>query len=242
MTGPTTTTDTDSERGTPTRTKLCFVTVGATAPFNELITAILSVPFLLELASNNYTHLRIQHGHGGDTTFTRSLNGVKESYKFLKRGGKDSLAAVPGNIQISGFDLAVDADMLRAEMSATQADATTGAAEGLFISHAGTGSLLDGLTFGVPMILVPNPSLADNHQEELAVRFDKMHYAVKGDVNDLPSAIQKAEDWRREMMKPIRYQWEDEQTQRRERKKRKKEEQRTLQDVMDQEMGYVQVE
>jgi beta-1,4-N-acetylglucosaminyltransferase len=225
-----------------TKTKLCFITVGATAPFNALLISVLSVPFLLELATHNYTHLRIQYGHGGETTFSNNCRAVKESYKFLR--SKDSTANTPGNIEISGFALATDAETLKAEIRNTQASAEEDREEGLFISHAGTGSLLDGLLYGIPMILVPNPALADNHQEELARRFAKMHYCVHGDVDDLVPSVAEAEAWRREMQKPIRYQWEDEKREKGARKDKAKEikRQKTLQDVMDQEMGYVQVD
>lgn len=45
--------------------RLCFVTVGATAPFEKLVQTALSAPFLEALASNGYTHLMIQYGKNG---------------------------------------------------------------------------------------------------------------------------------------------------------------------------------
>jgi beta-1,4-N-acetylglucosaminyltransferase len=46
----------------------------------------------------------------------------------------------------------------------------------------GSGSLMDGLTFGVPTVLVPNPSLLNNHQEELAQEAEKAGYCIRGDL------------------------------------------------------------
>jgi len=46
----------------------------------------------------------------------------------------------------------------------------------------GTGSLLDGLHFGLPTVLVPNPALADNHQNELAEKFQEISLCMRGDL------------------------------------------------------------
>ena len=50
--------------------------------------------------------------------------------------------------------------------------------EGVVISHAGSGSILEGLRLNVPMIVVPNPDLLDNHQEELADELVRQGYVV----------------------------------------------------------------
>jgi UDP-N-acetylglucosamine:LPS N-acetylglucosamine transferase len=41
---------------------------------------------------------------------------------------------------------------------------------------------MEGLALKVPTILVPNPSLADNHQVELAKEFEKAGYCVHGEL------------------------------------------------------------
>jgi beta-1,4-N-acetylglucosaminyltransferase len=46
----------------------------------------------------------------------------------------------------------------------------------------GSGSLMDGISFGVPTVLVPNPSLLNNHQEELAQEAEKAGYCIRGDL------------------------------------------------------------
>src|SRR5689334_2392544 len=53
----------------PRPTKLCFVTVGATASFNALVQEILSVPFLEALRASQYTDLMIQYGQQGEALF-----------------------------------------------------------------------------------------------------------------------------------------------------------------------------
>lgn len=38
------------------------------------------------------------------------------------------------------------------------------------------------MRLNVPLIVVPNPALLDNHQEELADELERQHYVTKGDV------------------------------------------------------------
>ena len=42
----------------------------------------------------------------------------------------------------------------------------------------GSGSILEALRLGVPLVVVPNPSLKDNHQEELANELQKQGFVV----------------------------------------------------------------
>ena len=46
----------------------------------------------------------------------------------------------------------------------------------------GTGSILEALRAGVPLIVVPNPSLLDNRQEKLAKVLDSVGLVVHADV------------------------------------------------------------
>jgi beta-1,4-N-acetylglucosaminyltransferase len=46
----------------------------------------------------------------------------------------------------------------------------------------GTGSILDALRAGVPLVVVPNPDLADNHQQELADELAGQGYAIIGSL------------------------------------------------------------
>lgn len=46
----------------------------------------------------------------------------------------------------------------------------------------GSGSILDALRVGVPLIVVPNPALLDNHQVELAEQLAAQGYVVHGDL------------------------------------------------------------
>ena len=158
--------------------KVCFVTVGATASFDALIKATLSPPFLEALKTYHYTHLRLQHGKDGQK--------VLEEFDPANRGVQD--------LSISGFDF--NKQGLGSEMRAAKGEDNK--LEGVVVSHAGnaspllypcgsrlmcrtgSGSILDALRIAVPIIVVPNPELLDNHQEELAEELAIQGYVING--------------------------------------------------------------
>lgn len=48
------------------------------------------------------------------------------------------------------------------------------------IHEKGSGSILDALRITVPIVVVPNPDLLDNHQVELAEELSRQGYVVHG--------------------------------------------------------------
>ncbi|KAF2626267.1 glycosyltransferase family 1 protein [Macroventuria anomochaeta] len=156
--------------------KLCFVTTGATAPFTALIESVLSPSSLEALLESGFTHLLVQHGSAKDV-FTKASSIAR--------------AHVQGQIVIDGIDF--NPDGLQAQLRLVQQ------AKGLVISHAGSGSILEALRYQVPLIVVPNTSLLDNHQEELAVAMERSGYLLRGHVEDLSLAIRKSEEFRTRM-------------------------------------------
>lgn len=46
----------------------------------------------------------------------------------------------------------------------------------------GSGSILEAMRLGVPLVVVPNPSLKDNHQKELANELQKQGYVIASNV------------------------------------------------------------
>ncbi|MCJ1371175.1 N-acetylglucosaminyldiphosphodolichol N-acetylglucosaminyltransferase catalytic subunit alg13 [Loxospora ochrophaea] len=157
--------------------KVCFVTIGATASFDSLIEASLSPSFLKSLKTAGYTDLLLQHGKDGGKVLqafnSRYSQGSPERY----------------GLHISGFDF--NQQGLGAEMRAAKGEGSK--AQGAVISHAGTGSILDGLRISVPLIVVPNPALLDGHQEELAEELAAQGYVIYGKLDNLPGAIQQSE-------------------------------------------------
>ncbi|KAI9758916.1 MAG: hypothetical protein M4579_002727 [Chaenotheca gracillima] len=160
--------------------KLCFITIGATAGFDDLISASLDSSFLKALKDANYTDLLIQYGSEGRKLFEKFASSLEAD------------ASKSAGLNLRGFDF--NKKGLGQEMRAAKGG--NGCVEGVVVSHAGSGSILDALRIGVPLIVVPNPKLLDNHQVELADELASQGYVVRGDLTDLPKAIQVSESLR----------------------------------------------
>lgn len=109
-------------------TKLCFVTVGATAAFTSLLLSVLDQNFLQALHQSGYTHLLVQYGEDGSTMFENFL--VKYPPGEPGRHG----------LEIDGFGF--NQAGLGQEMRLAQASPSEGRSDGMIISHAGNTSLL----------------------------------------------------------------------------------------------------
>ncbi|EGP90999.1 unnamed protein product [Zymoseptoria tritici ST99CH_1A5] len=158
---------------TTTSGKTCFVTIGATASFVGLIKAALAPDFLAALKSHGYTHLLVQYGQDGKALFDSCI------------GSLDQI-----DIHISGFDL--DKAGLAEYMLQAKGERNTGRQEGVVVSHAGSGTILDALRISVPIIVVPNSELLDNHQVELAEALAEQEYVVHGSLHALGQALNEA--------------------------------------------------
>ena len=104
--------------------KRCFVTVGATAAFKDLLTAILSRSFLDSLSDAGYTDLIVQYGVDGKSV----VDDFQQQQQQLRHGESPT-----GQVTIKSFDF--NRDGLGQEMRAAKAE--DGATEGVVISHAG---------------------------------------------------------------------------------------------------------
>jgi beta-1,4-N-acetylglucosaminyltransferase len=101
--------------------KLCFVTIGATASFDTLISTALSRPFLEALREAGYTDLRLQFGREGREIFDHFI--IKNADGSDERCG----------LNITGFEY--NKKGLGQEMR--RATAYNGQVEGVVVSHAG---------------------------------------------------------------------------------------------------------
>lgn len=97
--------------------KLCFLTVGATASFSALIEAAVSPAFLTALESQGYTELSVQYGQDGKQLF-------EECKAVAQRTSK---------LTVTGFDL----DKVGLGKHMRRAKGGKDSAEGVVISHAG---------------------------------------------------------------------------------------------------------
>jgi len=148
-------------------TKECLITTGATAEFPELIQAALSPECLKSFVENGFTRLNFQCG--------ASIS----SFQDLKPSDTKGL-------DINAFDF--NKNGLNKEMRACQAKEGV-SQKGLVICHAGAGTILDAMRLGLSLVVVPNSSLLDNHQDELAEELEKQGYATKSDTGNLAAAI-----------------------------------------------------
>lgn len=145
--------------------KVCFVTIGATASFSTLIRATVSLSFCHSLEQNQYTDLIVQYGADGSSLFQSLVQDIDSD----KQGT---------NINVSGFGL--DTSGLSQYMKLAKTGGDDSGVEGLVVSHAGSGTILDALRIDVPLVVVPNSELLDNHQVELADALAEQEYVVHG--------------------------------------------------------------
>lgn len=104
--------------------KLCFVTVGATASFKALLRSVLDEAFLSTLHELEYTDLLVQYG----------LDGYPIFKEFFDDHPSKSDAA--RGIQIKGFDFKKTG--LVHDMRLAREDQSENRSRGVIISHAGT--------------------------------------------------------------------------------------------------------
>ncbi|EPS45171.1 hypothetical protein H072_829 [Dactylellina haptotyla CBS 200.50] len=147
-----------------------FITVGTTN-FDSLITAVLQPAVVDLLQSQGYTTLRVQYGQGVElyqSLYTAELEGV----------------LAKSSMSIGGYAYA-SGDEITNEIKTSE----------LIISHAGSGTILEALRYQKRIIVVPNESLMDNHQKELANEMAKLNYVIKGSLINLSNSITKSLDF-----------------------------------------------
>ncbi|KAI1778259.1 glycosyltransferase family 1 protein [Hypoxylon cercidicola] len=163
----------------PSSAKYAFVTVGASASFKPLIEEVVSAAFVAKLAALSFTHLVVQCG---------------PDYDFFLAAA--AAAAPPrdppgGGLAVSGFayknDLFDDMELTTPHESPEEVRLP-----GLIITHAGSGSILDALDCNTSLVAVPNTSLMDNHQSEIAVEMERQGFLVQGKIGSLTDAVDKA--------------------------------------------------
>ncbi|KAF3932027.1 hypothetical protein ABW20_dc0104092 [Dactylellina cionopaga] len=144
-----------------------FVTVGTTS-FDQLITAVLKPPVISLLQSQGYTSIRVQYGP------------AVELYQSCYTSDLENTLA-KSEMGISGFAYA-DGEQITEEIKTAE----------LIISHAGSGTILESLRYQKRIIVIPNGSLMDNHQAELADEMARQKYVIRSDLEALNAAITRS--------------------------------------------------
>ncbi|KAH9966594.1 glycosyltransferase 28 [Russula dissimulans] len=137
-----------------------LVTVGSTK-FDALVGVAFSQPVLDALARRGYTNVVIQCGNSQVKEI-----GPTDAERTVRRHGRD--------INVWRFKPSLDEEYDAAD---------------LVIGHAGSGTVLDVLRRGKPLIIVPNPTLLDNHQEDMAHAMEVLGHAKVSTVNALAQTI-----------------------------------------------------
>ncbi|KAH9856949.1 glycosyltransferase family 1 protein [Lenzites betulinus] len=152
-------------RAAPSPRMHVFLTVGSTR-FDALVHAALAPPVLDVLRALGYRSLDVQCG-----------NSDFDTAPFTQHA-PDHWQRTDGALDINvwRFKPSLKDDYERAD---------------LIISHAGSGTIIDVLRLGKPLIVVPNPTLLDNHQEELSDALAHLGHLRSSTVAGLPQAIEK---------------------------------------------------
>ncbi|KAJ4488056.1 glycosyl transferase [Lentinula aciculospora] len=144
---------------------LAFITVGSTR-FDGLIQSVFSTPVLTNFSNKGYTNIVVQCGNS-EFPHVHLLAQGEQSFQLEK----DGLL-----IECWKFKPSLQEDYERAD---------------LIISHAGSGTIVDVLRMDKPLIVVPNPTLLDNHQEELASALEELGHLRSSTISQLANTIQE---------------------------------------------------
>ncbi|KAG6919934.1 hypothetical protein DXG01_013283 [Tephrocybe rancida] len=145
---------------------LAFATVGSTR-FDSLVQSILSLPVLSALRLKGYTQVVVQCG-----------NSSFELASSISSGRELTVEKDGVEIELWKFKPTLQDDYEKAD---------------LVISHAGSGTILDVLRLGKPLLVVVNPTLLDNHQQELASALAGLGHLQYSSIPDLAQTIETFE-------------------------------------------------
>ncbi|KAK2465789.1 hypothetical protein APHAL10511_002333 [Amanita phalloides] len=140
-----------------------LVTVGSTG-FDLLVQTVISDAFLDALHAKGFTDMTIQYG--SSKFHVDGVNSDNFDYSSLHSCGID--------IHLWKYKPSILAEMENAD---------------LVISHAGSGTVLEALRMHKALIVVPNTTLLDNHQIEVARALEAQGHLKSSTVVDLVKSI-----------------------------------------------------
>ncbi|KAI0636901.1 hypothetical protein C8Q77DRAFT_532261 [Trametes polyzona] len=163
-----------------------FLTVGSTR-FDALVHAALAPPVLDSLRAKGYRSLDVQCGN---SAFDPALFSQPAPDHWQRSdGGLD--------INVWRFKPSLKDDYERADLIISHAGilpfpalSCPSAGCPTPFPSPGSGTIIDVLRLGKPLIVVPNPTLLDNHQEELSDALASLGHLRSSTVADLPRAIE----------------------------------------------------
>lgn len=182
-----------------------FVTCGATVPFPAMVESIMTLGFLKAMKTRyGFEEIVIQYGLGYDDEFTKILYDRFDSVKGQYLDGDDAADRF-GCCDVCQYEIYGDDDgegkiIVYGLPYSAEIYKIINRSD-LVISHAGTGSILDTLRSGESkkstkkrplLVVVINDNLMDNHQEEIARRFERNGY-LKSSYPDTSSILSSVE-------------------------------------------------
>ncbi|KIP09600.1 glycosyltransferase family 1 protein [Phlebiopsis gigantea 11061_1 CR5-6] len=140
-----------------------FVTVGSTR-FDALVQRVLSDALVDVLRKKGYSTIIVQCGNSDFDTGPYIQQG--DLWTHALGGG--------GVVEVWKFKPSLQEEYEQAD---------------LVISHAGSGTILDVLRLRKPLIVVPNSTLLDDHQQELATALAGLGHIKASTIRNLPQTI-----------------------------------------------------
>ncbi|BFZ54276.1 N-acetylglucosaminyldiphosphodolichol N-acetylglucosaminyltransferase catalytic subunit alg13 [Savitreella phatthalungensis] len=177
-------------RDAPPQDRAVFVTVGSTS-FDDLVSSVLSRHVLDALVSQGYNRLTIQHG---DTNLTLPASDLHEfiPISLIRYSHELPRFVSEGELIISHAGAGSVLDVLTAgPVGELKAVYTALGADGKRVrDRSREPSTLGRLRRTRKLIIVPNNTLMDNHQVELARQLSKDGYCLTCSIAELASTIQ----------------------------------------------------
>lgn len=155
--------------------KTIFVTCGATVPFPDLITSILDENFIDIAIKFGYNRLIAQIGNGYTETLLKNVSKLDTTNGYICPLNAEQLGC--SEVACSFKLKANDFEFIAIAYSSKIEDIIRNHAS-LVISHAGTGSILDALKLKKRLLVCVNDKLMDNHQQQIADKFEDLGYIV----------------------------------------------------------------
>lgn len=162
---------------------ILFLT-GATVTFRPLLDHILLPKFIKFLTEKGFDRITIQYGN-------EIVNGRHISKEYVSKLLDQYALMEELNLQIvnetndkSVITMKNNDFQLQLLPFATNITSYVASAD-LVVSHGGTGSILDALRLGKPLLVVTNDKLMDNHQQEVADQFEAENHLLSCSCSDL---------------------------------------------------------
>ncbi|QWW23456.1 hypothetical protein CA7LBN_002257 [Candidozyma auris] len=159
-------------------------TTGATVTFHKLVDYVVDPHFLTQLHNLGFDKFAIQFGNEVSPTHHVSKKYFSDAIEQKQLMEKLDLSILNEFNDKSVTKLGSSSLQITVFPFAPSINDYIAAAD-IVVSHAGTGSILDVLRLGKPLIVVTNQDLMNDHQEEVAAQFEKLGYLYRVNTQEM---------------------------------------------------------